>query len=155
MMEHDQRDFYQRLRARVTEWLATRDGAAHRWADVLFLAPDLFHLLCRLAADGDVPLLVRGRLLAAVTYFVSPLDLVPEALLGPAGYVDDVALAAWVLQSVVSAAGPAVLRKHWAGDGDVLIALHRVLGMAESMVGRRGWARLRGLLGFGGRRSPA
>ena len=77
---------------------------------------------------------------------MSPLDVVPEALIGPAGYVDDVALAAFVLNSVLESAGPEVLREHWAGDGDVLEQIRRVVKVADRLVGSGAWEKIKRLL---------
>ena len=41
------------------------------------------------------------------------MDLVPEAIVGPIGYVDDIALAAYVLNSIVNNASPEVVQRHW------------------------------------------
>jgi len=46
-----------------------------------------------LLTDGNVPLWLRGSILACLSYFLWPLDTVPDFL--PGGYVDD--LAAMVL----------------------------------------------------------
>jgi uncharacterized membrane protein YkvA (DUF1232 family) len=35
-------------------------------------------------------------------YFISPVDLVPEALTGPFGYVDNIAVAAYVLNGTIN-----------------------------------------------------
>jgi len=142
-------DYYQQLRRRIRRWLATRSGATHRSAEIVFLAPDLLHLLCRLAADRDVPAGLRARLATAVAYFVVPLDVIPEALLGPAGYVDDVAVAAYVLHAVVNGTSPEIVRRHWAGEGDVLAVVQRILQVAEQMLGRGVWDRLKGMFGRG------
>lgn len=136
-------DVYQQLRGRIRRWLASKRGARHRWAEYVFLAPDLLHLLCRLAVDGQVPTALRARLAAAVAYFVFAFDAIPEALLGPAGYVDDVALAAWVLHSVVNGTSARIVRRHWAGDEDILVVIERILQVAERMLGRGVWARVR------------
>ncbi len=141
-------DFYQRLRQRIERWLVTRGGATHRGAELVLLAPDLFHLLCRLAAESAVPLALRAQLAAAIAYFVFALDVIPEALLGPAGYVDDVALAALVLHAVVNGASPAIVRRHWAGHGDVLQVIQRVLSMAEGLIGRGMWQRVARVVGM-------
>ncbi|MEN9560333.1 MAG: hypothetical protein RLZZ502_1544, partial [Pseudomonadota bacterium] len=37
-------------------------------------------------------------LLLAAAYFVSPFDLIPEALLGPIGWLDDLGVLAWALK---------------------------------------------------------
>jgi len=42
-----------------------------------------------------------GLLIFAAIYFFSPLDLLPEALLGPLGFADDAALLAFVIKRVI------------------------------------------------------
>ncbi len=135
-------DFYQRLRHRMLGWAKTQ-GSGHRWLEYLLWAPDLFHLLWRLSLDPDVPARLKGRLLAAIVYFVSPLDLVPEAIFGPAAYADDVALSAYVLGSMLNELDPGLLRRHWAGSHDVLEVIKAILKVAQSMVGAGIWSRLR------------
>jgi uncharacterized membrane protein YkvA (DUF1232 family) len=140
---HD--DFYQALRARIAGWLASK-GKGFKHAQILLLAPDLFHLLTRLLLDGRVPASEKAPLGAAIAYFVSPIDLFPEALLGPVGYVDDVALAAYVLSRLINAGHGAVAKELWAGDGDLFEAIRRVLEIADEMVGSGLWQRLKNQL---------
>lgn len=135
-------DFYQSLRRRMLQWAETH-GRSHRWIEYLLWAPDLFHLLWRLSLDPQVPARLKGKLVGAIVYFVSPLDLIPEAVFGPAAYADDVALAAYVLGSILNEVGPEVLRRHWAGSQDVLEVIRAVLKVAQSMVGAGIWSRLR------------
>ena len=55
---------------------------------------------------GDYDGLSRGRLLlmvGAVLYIVSPVDLLPEAILTIPGLADDAAVAAWLVASVFGA----------------------------------------------------
>jgi uncharacterized membrane protein YkvA (DUF1232 family) len=151
-MSKSKDDFYQHLRKRLAAWMKGR-GAKHKYAEYLLVAPDLFHLLCKLAVDKRVPVAEKAKLAAALAYFVSPMDLMPEGLLGPIGYADDVALAAYVLNSIVNKTSPAIVRAHWAGDGDVLDVIRRILEVAEDMVGSGLWKTLRGLVGRGARRA--
>jgi uncharacterized membrane protein YkvA (DUF1232 family) len=140
---HD--DFYQVLRARIAGWLASK-GKGFKHAQILLLAPDLFHLLTRLLLDRRIPASEKATLGAALAYFISPVDLLPEALLGPAGYVDDVALAAYALSRLINAGHGAVAKELWAGDGDLFEAIRRVLEIADEMVGSGLWERLKKLL---------
>jgi uncharacterized membrane protein YkvA (DUF1232 family) len=135
-------DFYQRLRARIKAWLQTKEASSHKWVNYLMWAPDLFHLLVKLSLDEAVPPREKAKLAAAIAYFISPIDLIPEGLFGPAGYVDDVAVAAYVLNSVLNKAGPEILRRHWAGETDVLAVIQAVLKIADTMVGSGIWKRL-------------
>jgi uncharacterized membrane protein YkvA (DUF1232 family) len=127
-------------------WLAGR-GAGYRWADYLMLAPDLFHLLCRLAADPRVPLSSKAKLLAGIAYFIAPTDVVPELLLGPAGYIDDVALSAYLLNELVQVTGEDVLADHWAGDADLLEVIRNILDEIDAVLSGGVWKAVRGMFG--------
>ena len=72
--------------------------------------------------------------------------MIPEGLVGPAGYIDDVALAAYVLNSILNSVGPEVLEDHWAGDSDVLSTIQEVVGVADRLVGSGMWKRIKGLI---------
>jgi uncharacterized membrane protein YkvA (DUF1232 family) len=90
--------------------LAEVGGKKSRWAGYILMAPDFLHLLCRLTVDKEVPLKHRAKLAGAIAYFVSPFDLIPEGISGPVGYVDDVALAAYILNSIVNETDPKVVK---------------------------------------------
>jgi uncharacterized membrane protein YkvA (DUF1232 family) len=135
-------DFYQALRAKITDWLSSK-GAGFKHAQLLLLAPDLLHLLTRLLLDPRIPGAQKAPLGAAIAYFLSPVDLLPEALLGPAGYVDDIALAAYAISRLINAGHGAVAKELWAGDGDLLERIQRILEVADEMVGSGLWERLK------------
>ena len=146
-MAQDHEDFYQRMRGQIQEWLKSDDGRSNQWAEYLLFAPDLFHLLCKLAGDPDVPTSDKAKLAGAIAYFVSPIDLMPEALLGPLGYLDDIALAAYVLSGMINHTDPEILRRHWAGDTDILDVVKRILAAADSMLSSRVLGKLKRLIG--------
>lgn len=135
-------DVYQAMRRRIRTWLEKR-GKAYKYADVLLLGPDLLHLLSKLALDGRAPLEDKAKIAAAIAYFASPIDLVPEALSGPAGYIDDIALAAYVLKSFVGSEHGDIAKEHWAGDQDLLTVITRVLAVADTALGSAVFARLK------------
>ena len=141
----DKNDFYQKLRERVNIW-AVREGKDSTVLKYVLIAPDFFHLLCKLLLDPRVPGREKAKIGAAVAYFISPLDVIPEGLVGPAGYVDDVALAAYVLHSLVNSVDPAILQEHWAGDGDVLKTVQTILKAADGLVGSGMWQRIKRLV---------
>jgi uncharacterized membrane protein YkvA (DUF1232 family) len=141
-MSDREQDFYRHLRRRVKAWSHTRSGQGHRWVELVLLAPDLFHLLCKLARDPRVPPGQKAKLAGAIAYFLSPLDLLPELLLGPVGLLDDIAVAAFVLHQVVNHTDVEIVRDHWAGDGDLLEVIQRILAAADQMVGSGRWRKL-------------
>ncbi|WP_347491403.1 DUF1232 domain-containing protein [Desulfoscipio sp. XC116] len=142
-MTAKQEDFYRNMRSKIKDWLKTKNGSDNKWAEYILLAPDFFHLLCKLAIDKDVLVTDKAKLVGAIVYFISPLDLIPEGIVGPAGYVDDIALTAYVLNSVINNTNPEVVRRHWAGEGDVLEVIKSVLAVADQMVGSGLWRKLR------------
>jgi uncharacterized membrane protein YkvA (DUF1232 family) len=64
--------------------------------------------MTRDVASGRFTGVARGRLVAtaaALAYLVVPLDVIPEALLGVVGLVDDAVVAAWAAGSLLDATG--------------------------------------------------
>jgi uncharacterized membrane protein YkvA (DUF1232 family) len=143
-MEDKHADFYQALRGRIADWLA-KQGEGYRHAQLLLVAPDLFHLLCRLALDKRVPAPAKAKLAGAIAYFVSPLDVMPELVLGPIGFLDDIAVAAFALNSVVNAGQGEIAKELWAGDGDLLALIQQIVGATDDMLGAGVWKKLRSL----------
>ena len=147
-MDRQNYDFYKNLRLSTRQWLSARNGSTQKWAEYLMFAPDLFHLLCKLAIDSEVPVKQRAKLAGAIAYFVSPIDLVPEALVGFIGFADDIALAAYVLNSLVNGCAPAILKRNWAGEQDILELTQSIMKWGNSLggsgfLGKRVWRRLK------------
>ena len=140
-------DYYQRLRGQIHDWLQSDEGKSQQWAEYLLFAPDLFHLLWKLSADPDVPAADKAKLAGVIAYFISPIDLIPEAIFGPIGYVDDIALAAYVLNGMLNHTDPEVLRKHWAGETDILEVIKRILAVADRMMSAKILGKLKRLIG--------
>lgn len=136
-------DFYKKLRIKITNWLESDKGSNYKWANYLILAPDLFHLLCKLSTDKEVPAEEKAKLVLVIVYFISPIDLIPEAIFGPIGYAGDIVLSAYVLNSMLNNIDPCVIRRHWAGDDDILIVLQKILGAANEMVGGKIWGKIK------------
>jgi uncharacterized membrane protein YkvA (DUF1232 family) len=138
----EQQGFYHRLRGKMVHWMETKSGKQHAWAKYLLLAPDFFYLICRLVVDPDVPASAKFKLAGAIAYFISPLDVFPEFLMGPVGYLDDISLAAFIVNGLLNEVNPAVLRRHWPGEGDVLEHIQSISGAADKMVGSGLWRKV-------------
>ena len=72
--------------------------------------------LVRDVVSGRYAGLSRGRLalmVLALVYIVSPVDLLPEALLTIPGLADDAAVAAWLVASALGATGAYLV---WRGE---------------------------------------
>jgi uncharacterized membrane protein YkvA (DUF1232 family) len=139
-------DFYQLLRRRVRAWAATGRGRENSWVSIILLAPDVFHLLCKLMARREVPAADKVKLAAVIAYFISPLDLLPEGIIGPFGYADDIALAAWVICAMLNHVDNRVIAEEWAGEGNVIAILKGITLKTEDMLGKKLWGRVKGRL---------
>ncbi len=142
-MNERQSDFYQKIRNDVKHWLNDNLDKENKWADYILAAPDFFHLLCKLTADSEIPSNKKLKLLAAIAYFISPIDLLPEAFLGPVGYLDDIAVAAYILNELINEVDSQIVRKHWAGEQDVLDLIKTILVNADEMIGSKMWKRIK------------
>ena len=140
--EEQREGFYTKLRNRITDWAASKTGRENRWLDVLLVAPDFFHLLCRLMADPDVPAAQKAKAGALIAYYISPLDFMPEAIMGPFGYADDVALAAWFVNQLVNQINPAIVARNWAGSTDMLKQVHHISEVGDEMLGGGMWKKV-------------
>jgi uncharacterized membrane protein YkvA (DUF1232 family) len=135
-MNEEQKDFYKKLRGEIKDWINTKGGKDNRWADYILLAPDLFHLLIKLSLDKEVPVDKKVRLGAVIAYFILPLDFLPEILLGPVGYLDDVVISAYILNELFNSIDPKIITRHWAGDRDLLNSVRTIIANANELVGK-------------------
>jgi uncharacterized membrane protein YkvA (DUF1232 family) len=142
-MEEKEMDFYRNLRMKIVNWIDTETGKNNKWADYILLVPDFFYLLVKLSMDKAVSLDDKAKLALALAYFISPLDLMPEAFLGPIGYLDDLAIAAYVLNNIINHSSPEIIQKHWVGDGDILLLIKGVLAKADEMIGSGLWGKIK------------
>ena len=139
--------FYDRLRGRVTAWFEQRGGQPGSAAgEVLMLVPDVFFLLARLSLDRDIPKSTRALFASTLAYFVLPFDLLPEAVSGVPGYVDDLILAGGVLVQALGRDLEDVAEKHWSGSQSLRRGLADTLETARGLAGTSLYSRLRTLL---------
>ncbi|MFC1553445.1 YkvA family protein [candidate division KSB1 bacterium] len=140
-------DYYLKLRKKIRNWIDSKGGKESKWGEIIITAPDMFHLLWKLSTDPEVPAKSKAILMGVIVYFISPIDLLPEAVLGPMGYLDDIALTAFVLNRLVNETDPQKVRKHWAGEQDILILIKNILANADKFLGKGLWNRLKKRIG--------
>lgn len=121
-------DWYQNWRNRIHLWV--RNNTDDRLASIITFVPDMLMLVVRLAKDPRVPWMLKGQLVLAAAYVISPFDLVPEGLLGPIGLAEDAGVLALVLFWLkgMSQVDPRVLHENWPGKGEVDQVIDRIHG---------------------------
>ena len=126
--------FYDRLRERIHHYVEGKGRVAEASTSILLLVPDFFMLLWRLAQDKRVNAKNKVLLGTGIAYYIFPFDIFPEGLVGPIGYLDDLLFGVYILHKMLADTDPAILREHWSGEEDVLQAIRRVLGAADSVL---------------------
>jgi uncharacterized membrane protein YkvA (DUF1232 family) len=144
---HDLLGFYDRLRSRVLDTVERRAGRLPEDVIIaLLLVPDIFILLVRLTLDKEVPRRARILIGGALAYFISPIDLLPELILGPIGYLDDLVVGVAVVSQVFTGELEPYARKHWTGRQDLHVVLHDISAAARGLLGPGVHDRLKRLL---------
>ena len=139
--------FYDRLRVRVRRYVESHGGRLGQGAvEALLLVPDVFIFLVRISLDKDVPKKTRILVASALAYFVLPADFLPEILLGPTGYLDDLVLGLAVLAQAFGRDLEPLAAKHWSGSKSIRRVLRDVLESAHKLVGSNVYDRLKGFL---------
>lgn len=137
VLEREQTRYYDQLREKIEKYMREKigDARAEKLGPYLLLAPDLFVLLARLAKDPRVSFRSKSIALAAVVYFMSPLDIIPEIIVGPGGYIDDIIFATLALNKMLVEVDESIIREHWNGDKNIMGVIRDVLAKADSLVG--------------------
>ncbi len=143
--------FYDRLREKILHAIEKREGKrgaklTEGAVRALLLVPDVFILLARLALDKNVPGSTRAMIGGALAYFLLPVDLLPEALLGGAGFLDDLVLATAVLSQAFGGDLEPYARRHWSGSEDLRVVIRDISETAQSLLGQNLYDKLRRLL---------
>ena len=105
------KDFYVTL----LENLENFDG---EYASFIDCGPNLFKLLCDLL-DEDIDKEDRIKINAAISYYVVPMDVIPEEIYGPYGYIDDIFISVYVLKSLAEKYSYDFLQEAWDYDNDI------------------------------------
>ena len=109
--------------------------------ELLRALPDQGRMIVRLVGDPLLPRAAKVALAAAIVYLASPIDLIPD-FIPFLGYLDDVLLAALVVDGIVNWVDRGLLLKYWPGTPDSLERVARAARMLAAWVPRRLKARI-------------
>ena len=144
--DHAKLQFYENLRRKAKGWTREKTGrVGGKVAEYLFLLPDFFILVCRLAVDKRVPAKQKLMVTGIIAYLIMPFDLIPD-FIPIIGYVDDLVLAVLGLNLILNELDPKVLRDNWSGEGDVLGQLQKVSAAADGFLDRNLMQKIRNWL---------
>ena len=115
--------------------------------ELLLALPRLARMLVSLAGDRDVPTSAKVVLAAVAVYLVSPIDIIPD-FIPWLGYVDDLLMAAVVVDGVLNFIERPLVLRYWPGSPASLDRIAAVASRLARWVPGRIKARI-----FGGRRA--
>ena len=114
IMGEEFKEFYDALK----ENLSGYDG---EYASFIDYGPALYKLLSNLLMFYGKYLSNEDKLKisAAIAYYVVPLDVIPEQIYGPYGYVDDIFISVYVLKIIIDKYGIEISQKLWDEEEDL------------------------------------
>jgi uncharacterized membrane protein YkvA (DUF1232 family) len=134
--EQEQQDFYQKLRTKVQTWLDSQSGLVGKLGKYVLFAPDLFHLLTKMMLDSRIDAKSKGMVGAGILYFFAPLDFLPEILVGPGGFADDVVVAVFIVNTLLNKFPAEIIEEHWAGDEELLSVVRGISDSGNKFVSK-------------------
>jgi uncharacterized membrane protein YkvA (DUF1232 family) len=107
------------------------------WNDVALeaalLLPNLLKLLTRLMRDPRVPIRRKVFIGAVMAYVVSPIDLIPDFVVG-LGRLDDIVLVSLAVDHLMKGSGEAIVLEHWDGTIDALDLVRSIFAWGAEII---------------------
>lgn len=117
-------DLSDQVKARTRQELAV---------EALLVIPNVAKLLTRLIRDPAVP--IRRKILvgAVLAYVVSPIDLIPDFVIG-FGRLDDLILVSLALDHILDGTDDEIVSRHWDGSQDALDLVQSASSWAAAII---------------------
>jgi len=113
-------------------------GYTGKFSRLIGEAPALYRMMTNLLDDRALPRSISPLVIAAIAYFILPEDIIPEETFGPAGYVDDIYLCAFVANEVAKASGgPEILIRNWDGKIPIEALMNEILDRERELIGEK------------------
>jgi uncharacterized membrane protein YkvA (DUF1232 family) len=123
------KDFDQLLQ----EDIAVYEG---RHDDLIYQAPALYRLFTRMLDDPALPGRLRPLVISTIAYFILPADVIPEAIEGPYGYVDDIYLCAFMANRICcELSDNDIITSNWDGEAPILPLIKDILDHETDLIG--------------------
>lgn len=117
--------FYSKLRKQIIKQTKSKN-VPDKLIDILIAIPDLFYLLFKLVFDSEISFDHKKNLVLALIYFISPLDLIPDAF-APFGFMDDVYIVVIALNSLLNKVELKYIEKYWLGKINIVMFIRSTI----------------------------
>jgi len=137
-------NFYTKLRKRVKDWENSEKGQKHKYVEYFLAIPDLFYVVFKLEFDPRIPIETKLKLGGVLFYWFMPIDIIPEAIFGLFGYLDDMALSVMVLSGLMEKHGE-VVEEYWytVSDKDILETFRNIIEGLNNLIGQGLWNKVK------------
>jgi uncharacterized membrane protein YkvA (DUF1232 family) len=110
---------------------------AREWNEVALeaalLLPNLLKLLTRLMRDPRVPIRRKVFIAAVMAYVVSPIDLIPDFVVG-LGRLDDIVLVSLAVDHLMKGSSESIVLEHWDGSIDALDLVRSIFAWGAEII---------------------
>jgi uncharacterized membrane protein YkvA (DUF1232 family) len=111
-------------------------GYEGEFSQLIAQAPALYRLMTKLLDDSVLPRSMSPLVIAAIAYFILPEDIISEEKYGPAGYVDDIYLCAFIANEVVKESSSSdILARNWDGNVPINALVREILDREKELIG--------------------
>ncbi|AYC29472.1 YkvA family protein [Paenisporosarcina cavernae] len=132
--QEKQETFYLHLRTKITNFVDKKNfPSGDKWTSYLLFAPDLFYLLMKSMTDSRIDGKDKVLIGSGILYFLTPIDVLPEGLIGPGGFMDDIVVATFVVNTLLNKLPTNLLEEHWVGDKSLLSSLQKLTNLSDSL----------------------
>lgn len=130
--ETKQKDFYEKLRKMVTDYISEHPKA--KYINYIMMLPDFFHLTCKLYGDSRVPTKNKLYLGCAIAYCISPIDIIPDLI--PGGFTDDALLIIKTLSDLIKSVDTEIICEHWVGEENIIKVINDLTEIASEFLSK-------------------
>lgn len=93
------------------------DRYSGKYADIIYYLPQYYRFFLNLLDNPKTPARQRLYVNAALSYLLSPMDVIPEEEVGVEGYIDDVYLSSYAARKIINTISrKEILSEAWEGD---------------------------------------
>ncbi|HKJ66935.1 MAG TPA: YkvA family protein [bacterium] len=138
-------NFYDKLSRKIDSWDENVVRYRHKYPllrklpveqaiRLVKVAPAVLHLLISLVNHEEISDRTKRIVGGAVAYFIVPIDLIPEGVVGPVGYVDDVLVGLVLIDRLLNGDDEqekAIIADLWRGTEEELNALRALVQIAD------------------------
>ncbi|GMQ98740.1 MAG: hypothetical protein BMS9Abin17_1267 [Acidimicrobiia bacterium] len=110
-----------------------RRGWREMTLETALLVPNLVKLVVRLLGDRRVPMRRKALLGVVLLYVISPIDLIPDFIVG-FGRLDDIILLSLAIDRLMTGSDQSIVAEHWDGSVDALDLVRSVFRWGAEVV---------------------